>query len=237
MWPTPGSKTDLNYNRQWPMPAPFDEIAELAVRTLREVFGVSRTSEMVYKTFAKRGKQYAQPALGIDAEVLPVPRSRVPDAPTVADLKPLVEAAVMGVTGAEDVAYDEQGDIPIRMGNTVVFVRLFDGQPPVIGVFSPVLWGVTASPDLIAAINDANTQVRFGRLFWTGKEVMAAMEVSAIGVVPEDVAFACFQIGAIADHFDDEFQRRFGGRTLSGAAVDGGAADEPHRPIGFAPPA
>jgi type III secretion system-like peptide-binding chaperone len=104
-------------------------------------------------------------------------------------------------------------------------------------VLSPVLWGIVGSADLLSAINDANTRVRFGRLFWTGQEVMAAMEVPAVGIVPEDVAFACFQIGAIADHFDDEFQKRFGGATMFGHAVSSkDDAEHPRHPLGFQPP-
>jgi len=89
-----------------------------------------------------------------------------------------------------------------------------------------------------AAINDVNLQIRFGRVFWTGTEVMAAMEVSAIGIVPDDVAFACFQIGAIADQFDDQLQKRFGGTTMFGQPIapDGESAKQ-QQTIGFRPPA
>ena len=140
--------------------------------------------------------------------------------------------------GVSEVTYDAQGDIPIRMGSAMVFVRLIDGQPPIIGVFSPVLWGITESPDLLSAINGANNRVRFGRLLWTGQEIMAAMEVSALGVVPTDVAFACFQVGAIADHFDDELHARFGGRTMFGTPPSPKSETQPaSQPLGFRPPA
>ncbi len=102
--------------------------------------------------------------------------------------------------------YDEQGDIPIRMGSAFVFVRVDAGTPPLLAVLSPVLWGIEASPALLDAVNDVNKRIRFGRVFWTGREVMAAMEVPAVSLTADDVAFACLQVGSIADHFDDKLR-------------------------------
>ena len=55
----------------------------------------------------------------------------------------------------------------------------------------------------------ARLQVRFA---W----VIAALEMPAAGVTPDEIAFACVQVGGIADHFDDELQGRFGGITMFG---------------------
>src|SRR5450759_2481848 len=65
--PTPGN-TDLNFMRQWPTPAPYAEIARLAVRSLREVYGIERPAELVYRRFARRGPDFAEPELGIQLE-------------------------------------------------------------------------------------------------------------------------------------------------------------------------
>jgi len=216
-WPTLGSDRDANFSRQWPMPVPFAEVARLAVRTFREVYGVPNPSVLTYRSFAKGGRPFAQPTLGID----PTPKENVrpesePVVPTTEELKPLVEAAVKRFLDADVVHYDEQGDIPIRMGSALVFVRVVDAKPPHLAIFSPVLWGIRATPELFEALNELNTRIRFGRVFWTGREVMAALELPAAGVTAEDIAFACMQVGSIADHFDDELQGRFGGTTMFG---------------------
>ena len=41
----------------------------------------------------------------------------------------------------------------------MVYLGLVDGQPPIVQLFSPVLWGVAASPDLIFAVNDINRRI------------------------------------------------------------------------------
>ena len=75
-WPQPGSKDYSNFSRQWPMPTPFEEVAHLAIRTLREVYGIDSPSRLVYRRFAKGGPDFAEPGLGIDAEVPSTPRKK-----------------------------------------------------------------------------------------------------------------------------------------------------------------
>ncbi len=41
--------------------------------------------------------------------------------------------------------------------------------------------------------------------------------MAAAGITPDQIAFACLQVGSIADHFYDELQLRFGGTTRFGA--------------------
>jgi hypothetical protein len=237
-WPAEGAAKPENFNREWPMRAPFDEVARLAVATLREVYGVKTTSDLAYRAVAKAGGEYAIPGLGIDGLAGNEPPSGASRAPTatVQELGPLVEAAVRAFTGVTDLQRDKDGDLPIRMGSAMVFVRVVDATPPTVMVFAPVIWGVATSSDLLAAINEANAQVHYGRLFWNGREVIVASELPAIGLTPEEIAFACFQVGAIADHFDDQLQATFGGKTMFGATGKPAADDQPDHPIGFQPP-
>ena len=213
-WPSPRVASDVNYSRQWPLPTPFAEAAHLAVRTLHEVFGINETGQLRYKTFARGGHEFAQPALGIGAEppIADHPEGQAAPA-TLEELRPLVDRAIREFLNTDTVMRDERGNVPISMGSAMVFVRPVDGRPPIVAVFSSLLRGVTASPALLQAINEINTRIRFGRVMWTGHEVIAAMEVSAVRITAEHIAFACLQVGAIADHFDDQLQARFGGAT------------------------
>lgn len=214
-WPSPTSTSDPNFTREWPMPTPFAEVARLAVRSLREVYRVQRTSWLTYKSFTRDGHNFAQPGLGIDADQPSKPRvDGQTTTPTLDQLRPLVQDAIKAFLNGAEIQYDKDGDIPIRMGSAVVFVRAVDGQPPSVNVFSPVLWDVKETSELLAAANDINTRIRYGRVMWTGREIMAAMEVSAVHITADNIAFACLQVGSIADHFDDELRKRFGGKTM-----------------------
>jgi hypothetical protein len=218
MSPTPGSTVEPNYSRQWPMPVPFEEAAHLAVRTLREVFGITATSQLYYKSFAENGPEFARPELGIRADIAPSPKGESHRAmPTTDEVRALVESAVKQFLNTEEVKHDADGDIPIRMGSATVFARVIDGQPPLVQVFSPVAWGIPASAELLEAVNDINLRIKFGKVVWTGREVMAGMALSAARVSAEDIGFACLQVGSIADHFDDELKARFGGTTMFGS--------------------
>jgi|ERR1035437_321866 hypothetical protein len=212
--PMPGD-SDLNFMRQWPAPAPYAEIACLAVRSLREVYGIERPSELVYKRFAKRGPAFAEPELGIQPETPVTPNGRgQAAAPKLAELVPLVEQAVKGFLGTDEIVRDKDGDIPIRQGSALLFVRTMDGAPPVVRVFSLVLRGVESSQPLLEALNAINGQIMFGRVLWASGRVIVSAEVSAVGISTEQIAFVCLQVGAQADHLDDELGDRFGGERM-----------------------
>jgi hypothetical protein len=71
-WQCPAPhNTDLNFMRQWPLPAPFAEVASLAVRSLRDVYGLREPSELVYRRFARGGRDFTEPTLGI-APAMPI---------------------------------------------------------------------------------------------------------------------------------------------------------------------
>jgi len=81
-----------------------------------------------------------------------------------------LEMPAAGVT-ADEIAFAcvQVGSIAdhfdIRMGSAMVFVRVVDAKPPHLAVFSPVLSGIRATPELFDALNDVNTRIRFGRVF------------------------------------------------------------------------
>jgi hypothetical protein len=101
----------------------------------------------------------------------------------------------------------------------MVFVRLL-GDPPRVRASSPMLWDLATTQGLFEALNDINGRIESGRVFWTGREVVAAIDLPAPGLTGEYVAMACFQIGSLADHFDEELASRFGGRTMFQQTAD-----------------
>ena len=54
----------------------------------------------------------------------------------------------------------------------------------------------------------------FGRALWAVNQVLISTEISAVGITSEQIAFACLQIGALADHLDNELRDRFGGQMV-----------------------
>ena len=59
-------------------------------------------------------------------------------------IKPYVEKVVAEYLGTPqgDLHVDDDGSIPIRRGSTAYFVRLLDGEPPLVQVYSTMLYEV-----------------------------------------------------------------------------------------------
>jgi hypothetical protein len=214
-WLPPGAGDDggPNWSRAWPPPAPFAEIAELAIRTLREVYEVARPADLrhSYRSFER---VLDDPDLGIPPErPVPQPAPVAHAYRTAEELRPLVERALEGWLGLDALIRDADGDYPVRIGSALMFVQLLDGVPPVVRVFSPILRDVAASPVLLEALNEINARIRFGRVLWTDRQVVVAMELTAADLTEAQVVFACTQLGNLADHLDDGLRGRFGGAT------------------------
>jgi hypothetical protein len=195
-FPDPHATKPENFSRQWPMPAPFPEVSRLAVRTLREVFGVGRPGDLVYRRFAREGHDFAEPGLGIDAERPTTPRGKgQPVATTAGELTPLVETALCRFLGTEAVALDPAGNYPVPTGTTLLFVRILPFEPPVVRVFAPVFRGMAPTPELMAALNELNTELLFCRALVVNGEVIVATELRGTAISADDVAWGCLVVG------------------------------------------
>jgi hypothetical protein len=210
-FPDPHATKPENFSRQWPMPAPFPEVSRLAVRTLREVFGVGRPADLVYRRFAREGHDFAEPGLGIDAERPTTPRGKgQPVAATAGELTPLVETALCRFLGTEAIALDPAGNYPVPTGATMLFVRILPFEPPVVRVFAPVFRGMTPTPELMAALNELNSELLFCRALVVNGEVIVATELRGAGMTADDVAWGCLVVGTWVERIRATLADRLG---------------------------
>jgi len=208
-----------NFSRQWPMPAPFADVAALAVRTLREVYGVERPADLVYRRFTREGHDFAEPGLGIDAERPTTPRRKgQATAPTAAQLTPLVEAALCGFLGVESIGLDPSGNYPVPTGTTMLFVRILPFEPPVVRIFAPAFRGMAPTRELLAAINELNSELLFCRALVVNGEVIVATELRGAGITADDVAWGCLVVGGWVERIRATLAERLG---AGGAQVPG----------------
>jgi hypothetical protein len=217
-WPSPHGTQDRNFSRQWPMSVPFRVVAHLAVRTLREAYGVGDPSELVYRRFDDEGNVFGEPGLGIEQLDLgagsPTPMRRRPVADSRRDAQPdlddVAEAGVRDFLHIDDVVRDHLGDIPIRVGDVRMIVRTLDGPSLAIRVFSPVLRDVAGGPALLEAINEANMRLRYARVLWVDQEVLVAAEVPGAHAMPELVSLMCTEVCGLAESVGEDLGARFG---------------------------
>src|SRR5262245_56030335 len=73
-------------------------------------------------------------------------------------LRPYVEKVVSEYLGIEPgkLIVNDDGTIPVSVGSANYYIRLMDGDPPVLQVYSIVLEEIQKSPELFEAINDIN---------------------------------------------------------------------------------
>ena len=126
-----------------------------------------------------------------------------------------VDTALRHFLHAEEIFYDSDGDVPIRYGEAMVFVRLLPNEG-LVSVFSPVLFEVATSAGLLGALDDMNTEIRFARAVLRDTEVTVVAEVDSSTEMETSLAFACDAVAWASNHWGERLQTRFGGQTFFG---------------------
>lgn len=145
--------------------------------------------------------------------VLGGPRSAAGD-----DEIPLAErvrAVVAGLlkTDPDQLQVDSDGDIGIRAGSAMVFVRVRD-NPPLIDVFSPVLTEVLPNEQLYTKLSELTNRMPIGRLYCTNGTVWASVPVFGRNFQTVHLVLAIQVMTGLADELDDRLHGEFGGKRF-----------------------
>jgi len=124
-------------------------------------------------------------------------------------------AVVRAVSGDDELDVDSDGDIPLRYGSAMVFVRVF-GDPPIIRVFSPVLAEARMGVDLAQVVNELNGQHLFVKWLISDGSVVASVDLFGDPLAAQHVLHACGVLGETVNELDEQLQEQFGGRTFFG---------------------
>jgi hypothetical protein len=217
---------------------PAAEARRLAVivsRTLRDVYGAPHPAFLTYAAYGPDGSPLHVPTLGSARLLVPAEPGEDSDGeagedPTEralvrlgdhasADL-PLAErvAAVVASllkTTPDALAVDPDGDIGIRSGSAMVFVRVRD-NPPLVDVFSPVLTGVGPTEKLYTKLSELTNRMPIGRLYCTNDTVWASVPVFGRDFQPTHLMLAVQVMTGLADELDDRLHGEFGGKRFFG---------------------
>lgn len=132
------------------------------------------------------------------------------------DLTEWLETTLEEELGVSKIVRDEDGDIPIEAGSSMVYVREVDPESPFLIVLAPLLEDFRMSPDVYEAINSINRQVPMAKVTVSEDEDQIVMTV-ALPIMnspsSEDLMTAIQLVAEAADHFDTLLQKRFGGVT------------------------
>lgn len=205
-----------------------DEVAELVVGALRDVYGVqhpvfldpdqlaeiltpepsaiegpdgSTTVTSPATVVARRdgGRGVAMTA------VLPADR---------AQLEAIVETELAAVLGHPPIR-DDEGDVVIRVGSTLVFLRIAADAQDVV-LFSAVVHDVAGRSRAAEVINDLNVESRWVKFQLVRDRVFVTTSVPARPFVPAHLHQAVRVMSQVADGVDDELATKLHGRTTFG---------------------
>ncbi|HPZ49733.1 MAG TPA: hypothetical protein PLA44_07745 [Propionibacteriaceae bacterium] len=205
-WPNDGAST-------WSQEK-TDDLANLVVRILRDVIGVTHP---VFLTTddpaglleppappAEWTSPAAEPALDAQASVAVIATDR-------GELDTLVIRQLATVFGQEPVR-DTDGDHAIRVGSTMVFVRVVPDCREII-VFAPLVHEVAGRSRAAEVLNDLNAESRWVRFAMIRDRVFGSMSVLARPFVPAHLQQAVKEVAAVADAIDENLAETLKGRT------------------------
>jgi hypothetical protein len=201
-------------------------VAVVVTKTLRDVYGSPHPAFLTYAAHDANGAAITIEPLGAARvssgdEKLDVLRLSAEGFAALEDpsmtLLERVKIVVAGLqrTEPEALQVDSDGDIGIRSGSAMVFVRVRD-NPPLIDVFSPILTEVEASEKLYAKLSELTTKMPIGRLYQANKTVWASVPVFGRDFQPTHLMLAVQVMTGLADELDDRLHGEFGGKRFFG---------------------
>jgi hypothetical protein len=143
-------------------------------------------------------------------------RHQEADKPTSEGLDKWIEMTLMEAYGLPAVQRDQDGDIPLRRGSTVLFVRPHDGKSPFLEIFAPLVLDCVMSPAVYEAVNTINLQVPMAKAVVAGDggQIVLSAQLLTNTLSTAEFLLAVDLVSHAADHFDTLLEKQFGGRTL-----------------------
>jgi hypothetical protein len=211
------------------------KLSRLVTRTLRDIYGTPHPAFLTYLAHDINGRVAPLPSLGVarslasivDADgdgvvdvVRPVGQGGLAELGDETDGLPLYDKVTTVVaklmkTTPEELPIDPDGDIGIRSGSAMVFVRVRD-NPPLVDVFSPILTEVEPTERLYMRLSELTNRMPIGRLYCTNDTVWASVPVFGRDFQATHLMLAVQVMTGLADELDDRLHGEFGGKRFFG---------------------
>ncbi|GAB1688462.1 T3SS (YopN, CesT) and YbjN peptide-binding chaperone 1 [Krasilnikovia sp. M28-CT-15] len=223
-----------------------NRLATVVTRTLRDVYGAPHPAFLVYLVHDEQDEPLESPPLGtarhepgvgqaIDLADLDEDGVLTEALANAADeVVPLEErvrtvVATMSKTTVDQLQVDTDGDIGIRAGSAMVFVRVRD-NPPLVDVFSPILTEVEPTEQLYVKLSELTNRMPIGRLYCAQDTVWASIPVFGRNFQATHLMLAVQVMTGLADELDDRLHGEFGGKRFFGEGdKPAGRTDGEHR--------
>ncbi|GGK93729.1 T3SS (YopN, CesT) and YbjN peptide-binding chaperone 1 [Mangrovihabitans endophyticus] len=239
-WSPPGVLADSG--ESFGLRTSTDQARRLATtvsRTLRDVYGAPHPAFLVYLVHDADDEPLDTVPLGTARHEPDLDAARLDDlddglgggADEALPLDDRVRTVVatMSKTTVDQLQQDADGDIGIRAGSAMVFVRVRD-NPPLVDVFSPILTEVEPTEQLYVRLSELTNRMPIGRLYCAQDTVWASVPVFGRNFQPTHLMLAVQVMTGLADELDDRLHGEFGGRRFFGEGDKPPAGPDDHRP-------
>ena len=191
-----------------------DRISELAVCALRDVYGVQHPVFLAPDQLAE-ALQPPRPPVQDDAPRKVLHMNHGDLEPTMPrnqqHLNDLVDAELAEIYGHLPIR-DAEGDVAIRVGSTMLFLRTSsDGQEIVI--FAPLVHDVAGRSRAAEVLNDLNVEARWVKFQLIKDRVFVTISVLSRPFVPAHLRQAVRILSDVADGIDNDLAAKLNGRT------------------------
>ncbi|MDN5763299.1 MAG: YbjN domain-containing protein [Microlunatus sp.] len=207
-----------------------EELAALVVTALRDVYGVQhpvfldpdQLAEILHTEPSAIERPGGADPVPTTRSLTDDPQDRLLRGTTMvavlpadrAHLEALVEAELGAILGHPPIR-DDEGDVVIRVGSTLVFLRIAaDGQDVVL--FSAVVHDVSGRSRAAEVINDLNVEARWVKFQLVRDRVFVMTSVPARPFVPAHLHQAVRVLSEVADGVDEDLATKLNGRTTFG---------------------
>jgi hypothetical protein len=186
-----------------------ERLSELAVAALRDVYGVQHPVFLAPDQLAEVLQPAPPPITAatereVEDAVATVPGSQE-------HLNDLVDEELSDMFGHRPIR-DSEGDIAIRVGSTMLFLRTTpDGRE--IVVFAAVVHDVEGRSRATEVLNDLNVDARWVKFQLIRDRVFVTLSVPARPFVPAHLRQAVRIMSDVADGIDNELATKLRGRT------------------------
>ena len=127
-------------------------------------------------------------------------------------IRPYIEKFLQGyLESGEPVEPDEDGDYEFRSGSAEIIVTLIEEEHPVVSVLSMLLRGVKKTPKLLEALNEANSDCPFAKVYWRDEGVVLRLDLLAESLDDSQMRMACDLVSNLADELDTSLKKKFHG--------------------------
>ncbi len=131
-----------------------------------------------------------------------------------------VAATLTAELGLASADPDADGDIPVPLGRTVVYVRRGDDDAPFLTIVALLLEDFEPSLEVYEAVNAINVQTPMAKTVVDvdAGQIVTTVDLPVIDTLSaEDLLLAIEIVGEAAEYFDELLQGRFGGVTARDA--------------------